>query len=161
RRNGEMEIVDQSGAQKLLDRGHASPNANVFSVRGGGSPVYGGMNAVGNEMEGSPARHRNGSARGVGQHEHWRVVRRGCLPPPPFPVFIRPGPSDRPKHVATDDPCADIFEATSGKVIVNSRGSAVFSMHALKGASRKCPIVQRQAPDAEWIFKALTWASTV
>jgi len=160
RRNGEMEMVNQSSAQKLLDRGNASSNANVFSVCCGGSPLYGNMNTVGDEMERSPAHHRNGGSRVVGQHKYWNVVRR-VFTPPPFPVLVRPGPSDRPKHVASDDPCSDIFEATSGKIIVNSCRSAVSSMHALKGASRKHPIVQRQAANAEWILKALTWPSTV
>src|ERR1700732_4108764 len=115
-----MDVVNKCSAQKLVDRRNTSPDPNVFSVCCGGGALHGGVNAVGNEMERSLPRHGDGGSRVGGQHEHGRVVRR-VFAPPTLPGFVRPGPSDGPKHVATDDLCSDIVETASSEIIVNSR----------------------------------------
>ena len=61
-----MELVNESSAEKLLDGGHASADANVFSACGGRGEQGGGVNAASHEMESSLARHRDGGARVVG-----------------------------------------------------------------------------------------------
>jgi hypothetical protein len=96
----------------------------------------------------------------VSQHEHGSMVRR-IFAPPTLPGFVRPGPSDGPKHVTTDDPCSDIVETASREIIVNSRCAAVVPKHALEGASREHPIVQCHAANTKRVLKILTWTSTV
>jgi hypothetical protein len=158
--DGEMDVVNKSSAQKLLDRRNTSSDPNVFSVCCGGSTLHGSVNAVGNEMERSLPRHKDGGSRVVSQHEHGSMVRR-IFAPPTLPGFVRPGPPDGPKHVSTDDPCSDIVETASREIIVNSRCAAVVPEHALKGASREHPIVQCRAANSKRVLKVLTWTSTV
>src|SRR5208337_1916062 len=136
-----MEVVNQSSAQKLLDRRNASTDPNVFPICGRGSALQGGLNAFGDEMERSLPSHRDRGPCVMGQHEHrsmeWRIIA-----PPTLPGFVRPGPSHRPKHVATHDPCSSIGETPGNKVIVNARCPVLVPMHALEGASSEHPIEQ-------------------
>src|ERR1700722_11731789 len=150
-----MDVVNKSSAQKLLDRRNTSADPNVFSICRGGSALHGSVNAVGNEMERSLPRHGDGGSRVVSQHVHGGMVRR-IFASPPLPGFVRPGSSDGPKHVATDDPCSDIVETASREIIVNSRCAAVVSKHALKGARREHPIVQCHAANTKRVLKVLT-----
>lgn len=159
-RDGEMEVVNEFSVQKLLDRGNASPDPNVFSVCRGGSTLRGGVNPVGNEMERSLPRHRDGGTRVVSQHEH-RSVEWRIFAPPTLPGLVRPGPSDGPKHVTTDDPRSDVVETTSGEIVVDTRRPAVVPKNALHGASGEHPIVQGHAANAERVLKVLARAGTV
>ena|SRR5208283_881882 len=155
-----MDVVDESSAQKLLDRSNATPDPNVFSVCGCRSAPQGGTNPFSHEMERSVPRHREGGARVVGQHKY-RSMERRMITPPTLPGFVRPGPSHRPKHVATHDPCSNIIETPGNEIIVNTCCPAVVPNQMLEGASRDHPIVQGHAANAERVLEALTWTSTV
>ena len=155
-----MDVVNESRVQELLDRGNAPTDPNVFSICGRGSALQGGLNAFGNEMERSLPGHRDRRSCMVGQHEH-RSMERWIIAPPALPGFVRPGPSHRPKHVAADDPCSNIVETTSSEIIVNARCPALVPKHALEGASREHPIVQRHAANTKRVLKVLTRTSTV
>src|SRR5205085_4307588 len=56
------------------------------------------VEAVGNEVEGRPARQLDGVVLVMREDEHRGVVRR-FLAPPTAP-FLLPGPANRPEHVA-------------------------------------------------------------
>ena len=60
----------------------------------------GGVEAVGDEVEGRPALHLDRLA-GVMEDEHRCVVRR--LEPPPAAPVLLPLTADRPEHVAAHD----------------------------------------------------------
>ena len=156
-RDREMELVNQFGAEKLLDGGDTSTDSDVLSVCGGSGELRGGVNAVGDEMECGVALHGDGSACVVRQDEDLSVVWR-IFAPPSFPVFIRPRSADGPKHVAAQNRRADILETARGEIVVNAGGAAVFPDHALKSLSREEPFVQSHAADAERILKALRGA---
>src|SRR5208283_2110652 len=155
-----MDVVNESRVQELLDRGNAPTDPNVFSICGRGSALQGGLNAFGNEMERSLPGHRDRRSCMVGQHEH-RSMERWIIAPPALPGFVRPGPSHRPKHVATHDPCSNIIETPGNEIIVNTCCPAVVPNQMLEGASRGHPIVQGHAANAERVLEALTWTSTV
>ena len=160
RRDGEMEVVNQFGAQKLLDSGDASADSDVLSVCGGSGELRGGVNSIGDEMECGVPLHGDGSACVVRQHEDLSVVWR-IFAPPSFPAFVGPRAADGSEHIAAHDPCADIVEAADGEIIVDAGRAAVLAHHALKGASGEEPIVHSHAANAERVFKALRRAGTV
>jgi hypothetical protein len=55
----------------------------------------------------------------VGEHEDIRVIRR-FVAPPAFPWVVRPVATNRSEHVAAEDPCADVGEAASCKIVVDA-----------------------------------------
>jgi hypothetical protein len=81
--------------------------------------------------------------------------------PPPLPVFVGPGTSDRPEHISTNDPCANVVKAARREFIVSAGCSAILAKHQSKSACREGPFVQRDAADAKWIGEVLVGARTV
>ena len=80
----EMHLVDEAGAQVLLDGGGAAAEANIFSVGGGDGLLQRAMNAVGDEVEGGASFHGEGRAGVMGEDEDGHVVGR-IVAPPTFP----------------------------------------------------------------------------
>lgn len=156
----EMEFADEPGTQKLLNSRNASTDADVFSVGGRGSALHGGVNAIGDEVESGLAFHRNGGASVVGQYEDGSVVR-GIFTPPTVPGLVRPGPTDGPKHVASEDPGTNVMETTSSEIVIDSRCAAVVAMYALKSSRCEGPLVQSRSADSKRVFETLTGASTI
>jgi hypothetical protein len=54
----------------------------------------------------------------------------------------------------------DVFDARR-EIIVNPRRAATIANHLLKGTCGKCPFVQRDPADAQWIVEILVGAGTV
>ena len=80
----EMHLVDEAGAQILLDGGGASAEANIFTVGGVDGLLERAVNAVGDEVEGGASFHNERLARMVGENEDGHVVGR-VVAPPTFP----------------------------------------------------------------------------
>ena len=70
-------------------------------------------------------------------------------------IVVRPWPTNWPEHVATQNPCANIAESTSSKVIIGASGTAAISEHFLESLGWECPFVQRMSSSAKWVFKIL------
>ena len=79
-----MHLVDEAGAQILLDGGGASAEANIFAVGGGNSLLQRAVNAVSDEVEGGASFHNEWLAGVVGENEDGHVVGR-VVAPPTFP----------------------------------------------------------------------------
>ena len=109
-----MHLVDEAGAQVLLDGGGASAEANIFSVGGGDGLLQRAVNAVGDEVEGGASFHGEWRARVVGENEDGHVVGR-VVAPPTFPGVVWPGAADGAEHVAAEDPGTDVFKAAVGR----------------------------------------------
>ena len=56
----------------------------------------------------------------MGQDEDWKVIR-WIVPPPAFPVHVRPGTTNGSEHIPPKNPSPNILEATRGEVIVRLR----------------------------------------
>jgi len=160
RRQRQMHFVDKPGAKVLPDRGDTAAEPDVLTVRSVNRAFQCGVDAIGDKVEGRAAGHLNRWAWVVGEHENRSMVRR-IVSPPSFPRIVWPGATDWSKHVSADDPGADIGEAACGKVVVDTRGAALFAMHLLEGAGGEDPFVQRQAADANWVGEILMGAGTV
>ena len=159
-RDGEMEIVNEAIAKELADRRDAAANTDVFPIGCGYGLFKSRVDAVCDEMEGGAAGHRD-SAASVSRQDHDGHVIGRVRAPPTFPVFVGPRAADRPKHVAPQNPGADVFKAARGEVVVQVGGPTVSASHALKRARGKKPAVQGHAADAQGIFKTLVRACAV
>ena len=83
----ERELVDDAGDERLPNGGGAA--RDVLAVVAGRLTrlCVGGVEAVGDEVEGRPALHLDRLAGVMGEHEHRRVVGR-LGPPPAAPVLL-------------------------------------------------------------------------
>lgn len=79
----------------------------------------------------------------------------GFSPHQPFHFSSGHGTAHRPEHIAAKNPRPYVFESTRGKIVVNSRRAAFFSVYPLKPASWKKPLVQFQPAHANRVFQAL------
>src|SRR5690606_4404239 len=86
----------------------------------------------------------------------WRVFG-----PPAAPGLVRPGTAHRSPHVPAENPGAEVGQACSGKVVVDTRRPPILAGHPLKGARRDDPIVQSLAADAKRFIEALLGTGTV
>ena len=126
RRNGQMHLIDKSCTKILPNSGHPAAEPDILSVRSVNSSFKCAVNAIGDKVEGSTSAHNDRCAWVVGEDEHGSVVRR-VVAPPALPSVVGPRPADRSKHVAADDPRADVVEAARHEVIVNPRRAAIFA----------------------------------
>src|SRR5262249_29983836 len=110
RRDRKMHLVDQTGTQIVPDGGDAAAKADILAAGGIEGALERGLAASGDEMNRGPPRHGDRLPRIVREHEDGNVIGR-VVAPPAFPSLIRPGTTDGPEHVATQDPGADIGEA--------------------------------------------------
>src|SRR5579862_342222 len=163
-----MQLIDESGAKILLNSGDA-PDRNVFPICGSHGSLEGAMDSVRPEMERRSALHRDRFARVMSKYECGNAKRRR-LTPPALPGVITPRPSNGPEHVPADNEGANVTEAPSEEVIVDSGCSfgpavnaldrPVLAEHALERRCGEGPFGQRQPADALRILEALMRAGT-
>jgi hypothetical protein len=160
RHHGEMQFVDQAGAQILADGRDAAPDPDILSVGDVARLPQCGFDAVRHEVEGCSAFHGDRSARMVGEHEDRHVVGR-IGAPPAFPALIRPWTSDRSEHVSAHDPCADIREAPRSELVVDTGLTALLSEHLLEGPRPEDPLVQVHPVHAKRVLPALIGSGAI
>src|SRR5205807_3097297 len=81
----QVHLVDQAGAEVLLDLGDATAEPDVVSTSSPERPLERRLDALVDKVERRPALHRDGRTCVVGEHEH-RVVIRRVGPPPATPL---------------------------------------------------------------------------
>lgn len=158
-RNGYVHLVDKAKAKILLDDIDSATNANIFASGGFPGALKSDGSTFCHEVKGRSAVHDKRRARVVREYEDRHVIHRVLAPPTP-PALVRPRTTNRPKHVSAKDPCADVLEASCGKLIINARFPAIATKQLLlKGSSGDRPTMKRSAANAQWIFYVLVWAS--
>lgn len=161
RRDREMHLVDQAFLQILPDRGDAAADPHILVLGGRLRLFERRMDAVGDEVKRRAAFHQDRRPLVMGEHEDRHVIGR-VVAPPAFPALVRPFAADRPEHVATKDPGADILKTARGEAVAAAGGAAVFADHHLtKGARADHPFMQSFAADAERAFESLIGAGAV
>ncbi len=160
RRHGQVHLVDKSGAKVLPDRGNPAAKPDILTVRSVNSSFKGGVNAIGDKVEGRASAHVDRCAWVAGEHEN-RSVERRIIAPPSLPNIVWPGSPNRSEHVSANDPRSGVVEAPRDKVVINTRSAAILTYHLSKGACADHPFVQPQAADAKWIVEILIGAGTV
>src|SRR5882762_8206273 len=158
--DGEMQLVNQAGAQILPDGGYAAAEAHVARARCGARLLPSGVNAFGDKAKLRPSRHPERRPRVMRQHEDGRVIRR-LVAPPALPALVRPRTPDRTEHVAPKNPGTDSGEALLRNSVVDSRLPIVMAVHLAPQARVEEPLHQLGAPDAEQILQILVRPGTV
>jgi hypothetical protein len=122
--------------------------------------------SVGHEIEGRFARHRDGRARVVREHEDGDVVGR-VVAPPSLPAVVRPGAARRREHVAAHDPRAEVLHASRGKIVVDPPSTAFVTdrraagMHSLERLRVDDPCVEGFPSDAQRVRQILVRTGAV
>jgi hypothetical protein len=160
RGNSKVQLVDESRTKILPDRGDTAAEPDISAAGSIAGPLKYSMDIIGNEMEYGAALHRDRWPGVVGQHKDLCVVWR-IVAPPAFPCIVGPGASDRPEHIAPDDPGANVAEAARRKTVIDIGSAAIIPEHLLKSSGGEDPFVQRHAANAEWIVEILAGACTV
>src|SRR5216684_5866811 len=160
RPDGEMQFVDQGGAQILPNGGYAATEAHVAAARCIARLLQSGVNAFGDEAKLRTSRHPERRPRVMRQHEDGRVIRR-LVAPPALPAVVRPRAPDRTEHVAPENPSTDSGKALLGNPVVDPCLSTVMALHLPPHARGEEPLHQLRAPDAERILEILVRPSTV
>src|SRR5216684_8762985 len=112
RSDGEMQLVNQAGAQIPPNSGYAATEADVAAARGSARLLQSGVNAFGDKAKLRTSRHLERRPRVMRQHEDRRVIRR-LVAPPALPAAVGPRAPDWTEHVAPKNPGAD-----SGKALL-------------------------------------------
>src|ERR1700683_2942787 len=142
-----MQFVNQARAQIVPDRTNPTSKADVAATRGGRCFLQCGVNAFRDKPKLRTALHPERRSRIMRQHEDGRVVRR-LLPPPALPAVIRPRPSDRTEHVASENPGPDSAEAFLRNCVVDARLAIRMAVHLPPDTRVKKPVHQLRAADA-------------
>src|SRR5206468_1956393 len=98
---------------------HAAADPHVLAVGGRGRSLEGGLDPVGDEVEGGAALHLDRRPRMVGEYEDSNMIGRRVAPPS-LPALVGPGPAHRPEHVAAEDPGPDVGEAAGREIVVDT-----------------------------------------
>src|SRR3989454_991035 len=154
RPDGEMQLVDQAGAQILPDSGYTATEADVAAVRCSARLLQGGANAFGDKAKLRASRHPERRPRVMRQHEDGRVIRR-LVAPPALPVVVRPRALDRTEHVAPKNPGTDSGKALLRHSVIDSRLAIVIAVHPAPYARVEEPLHQLRAHDAERMLEIL------
>jgi hypothetical protein len=155
-----MHLVHKSLSKVLSNRGDATAKADVFPARGVGGTLQCGVNAIRDEVECGTSAHRDRFASVMSQHEDGSVVR-GIVAPPTFPEIVSPWSSDRPKHIAAQNPSSDVVKPPRSEFVVNPGRPAVTSKHLPKRTSGECPFVQSSTANAKWVVEVLVRAGAI
>src|SRR5215469_4847447 len=150
-----MHLVDEAGQQGLTDRRCATANPNIFPVRCFLRLLQRRFDPVRNKIKCRATLHLDWCTRVVCQHEHWRVIRRRVAPPP-SPRIVGPRTTHWTKHVASQNPCADILERFRGKIIVDARRPDTLTLHLLKYVSLKEPREDLRSTHSQRILQVLS-----
>jgi hypothetical protein len=158
-RYGYVHLIDKAVAKILLDDIDSATKANIFAFGGLAGAFKRDGSASRHKVEGGAPIHDKWCAHVVGQHEYRHVIHRVLAPPTP-PALVWPWTTNRPEHIPAEDPCADVLETSSGKLIVDARFPAIATKQLLlKGSSGERPTMKRSAANAQWIVNVLVWAS--
>jgi len=149
-----MQLVDQPRLQVLLDGCGTAGQAHVRTVGRIHCLLQRGLDAVGHEVEGGPARHMHRRSRMVGEDED-RVMIGRIISPPAGPLLVRPPSAYRPEHVAAHDRCPDPGEASGDEVVVETVLATLLPLHLQARSGLEHPGMEVLAADAEGILQAL------
>jgi hypothetical protein len=123
-RDSDVQLIDEAGTKILPDSVRSAANAHIHSVCCVARPVKRLVNTARDEVKCGSAFHPHGRARVMSQDESWNVIG-WVVPPPAFPVHVGPGTANRSEHVSSENPGANILEASRSEVVVDPRCATV------------------------------------
>jgi hypothetical protein len=154
RHNREMQVVDQSGPEILLDGGCTTSDPDISALSGIERFPECCLYTTIDEMECCAALHRDGRSWMMGEHKYWVVVRR-VVSPPTCPGVGTPWSANWPKHVAAHDRGADAGITPRDECVIQAGIPAVLAKHPAPAPSREDPFMQPVTAHPERIVAAL------
>jgi hypothetical protein len=124
RRDSDVQLIDEARTKILPDGVRSTANTHIHSVGRVARLVKCLVNTARDEVECRFAFHLDGWAHVMSQDESWNVIGR-VVPPPAFPVHVGPGAANRPEHVSSENPRANILEAPRSEVVIDPRCATV------------------------------------
>ena len=97
------------------------------------------FDAVRDKMKCRSAQHRDWRSWIMCQYESWRMIR-WIVTPPAFPLVVRPFPTNRSEHVATEDEGTETFHCASGEPVIKASFTVFFSYHLTKSPRWEKPL---------------------
>jgi hypothetical protein len=162
-----VHFVDKALAKVLLDDIDSASKPNIFAIGGFASALECGSDTFRDEVKRSSTIHDKRCTSVVSQYEYGDVIHR-ILAPPTSPPLVWPGSTNRPEHVSSQNPGADVVETSCSNLVINACFSAVAAENfllkrpsgerpAVKGGSpprrvgcSTCGLDQRQSRLAKW-----------
>src|ERR1700719_4914452 len=111
RRDSDVHLIDEARTKILLDSVRSAANAHIHAVGCLARPVKRLVNTARDEVECRFALHLDGRASVMSQDESWNVIG-WVVSPPSFPVRVGPGTPNRSEHVPSENPSANVLEAS-------------------------------------------------
>src|SRR3569832_2735169 len=137
-----MQLIDEALTKILLDRIRPTADPHVASAGRLACTIESLANASRDEVKRGAAFHLDRWARVMGQDEDWNMIR-WIVPPPAFPIHVRPGTTNGSEHIPPKYPGPDILTAARGEVIVNPGRAALHAgQRAQERSCRSKPLVQ-------------------
>src|SRR3569832_2701187 len=121
-----MQLIDETLTKILLDGIRTAADPHVASGRRLACTVERLANASRDEVERGAAFHHDRWARVVGQDEDWNMIR-WIVPPPAFPVHVRPRHTHGADHIPVKYPGTNKQKTARGEVIVNPRRATLLA----------------------------------
>src|SRR5438045_2442776 len=149
-----MHLIDELGAQILLDGCDTSSDSHVPLLCSFFCALQRRMNSVGDEVKCCAALHLKRLARVVRQHERRNMIGR-FVTPPSFPGVVGPWTAHRPEHVPAENPRAHVLHPSLRPLIIHTSRAAFLPLHLLPCACGKEPLKQLRATNAKRIVQTL------
>src|SRR5258705_1819132 len=121
-----MDFRNETVEKIVWDRIRPTADPHVQSAGRLACTVESFANAFRDEVERRVAFHLDAWTHVMGQDEDWKVIG-WIVPPPAFPVHVRPGTTNGSEHIPAKDPSPNILEATGGEVVVNPGRAALLA----------------------------------
>src|SRR5262249_13838069 len=154
----ELQLVQQSRRQVLLNNLAAAPKDDVLAAGGLLCLFERGLDSLGDEVERCPTLHLHGITRIMRNDEHWVVVGR-VVTLPPRPLLVAPrATADRAEHVPAHHPSADVLERFLEDPCALVHLAPLRAVGLAPGGQLQHPVVEPLAALAERVLLGLVRA---
>lgn len=155
RDNVELQFLEQSGCQVLLDDAGAAAKHHVLAAGRLARPRERRLDPFGHEVKRGATVHDQRLARMVSEDED-RVMERRLVTPPPFPRIRGPRSALRTKHIAAHDRRPSVLERLAQHVVVDAGlAAARIAVQRPKGFEGKHPLVEPGPALTKRVLQAL------
>mgnify|MGYP001549803198 FL=1 len=154
-RNSEVNFIHVAGLDILLHSLDTAANLDVLCACRFARLLQRSLNAISDKVKCRATQHLDWRSWIVCQYESWRMIRR-IVTPPAFPLIIRPFPTNRSEHVATEDEGTEAFHCTSAEPVIKARFTALFSLHLTKSPRWEKPLKDLLASQTKRMIQTLS-----
>src|SRR5215470_17508954 len=142
-----MQFVDESGLEVLLNGRNTATEAHIFISCGLLRSLQSRLNSVSHRVKLCPALHLKWFPLVMSEYK-CTAHDKEALRPPSSPRIIRPRAPHRPKHVASQNPRANIFHSSPRPFVIHTGRATVLPVHLFPRADGEEPLKQLRATNS-------------